>query len=159
MSVRFFSQAASVVLALVISLSALNLSRHSGPIVQAQSALAASIGGCPLFPANTIWNRDISALPAAGTPTPTGQPSPTASATAGTPSATPGSSQAAETSGGAPNSGQAGNSSANIRMLLVLVLGGLGILLLVVLGIWRRLQEAKRLAAEAQQNQDTQPPP
>src|SRR6185312_14535820 len=29
----------------------------------ADVATAASVGGCPLFPADNIWNRDISSLP------------------------------------------------------------------------------------------------
>lgn len=43
-----------------------NLGGSGAHSSHAQQASAASIGGCPLFPANNIWNTDISALPAAG---------------------------------------------------------------------------------------------
>lgn len=35
----------------------------SGTAVHAQAQGAASVGGCPLYPADNIWNRDISTLP------------------------------------------------------------------------------------------------
>jgi hypothetical protein len=65
MSSRFFAQAISIVLVLMIGLGWLSLSRFHGPAVQARATPAASIGGCSLFPANNIWNTDISALPVA----------------------------------------------------------------------------------------------
>ncbi|HEY7350670.1 MAG TPA: hypothetical protein VH599_20335 [Ktedonobacterales bacterium] len=105
-------------------------------------------------------NSGAAAQPAAGTPTPTatGQASPTTSPTAGFPSATPDSSQTIGASGD-PHSNRAADSSANIRMLLIFILGSLGIVLLIVLGIRRRLQEVRRLTAEARQDKDAQPPP
>jgi hypothetical protein len=87
-----------------------------------------------------------------GTPTPTAQPSPTVSPTASLP-VTPSS----PANGGA-GSGQTGNTGPDVKTLLILILGGVGILLATILGIRRRLQEARRLAAEAQQDQDSQAP-
>ncbi len=93
---------------------------------------------------------------ATGTPTPTAQPSATASPTS-SPETTPGASQNSGTGSGG-NSSQPGFFSATTRMTLVLILGGIGILLLIVLGIRRRLREVKRLAAEAQQRDHPEPP-
>ncbi len=103
-------------------------------------------------------NSGAARQPAASTPTPTRQPSPTASPTPGSPIVTPTLPQTGGTGGSGANGGQAGIFGADMRVLLLLILGGLGILLAVVLGIRRRLQEIKRLAADGQQNQDAQPP-
>lgn len=91
---------------------------------------------------------------------PSGSPTPTASPTAGTPTVTPSPilSQTAPATGSGGSSSKSNNASANIRLLLVLALGGVGVLVMIVIGIRRRLQEIKRLAAEAQQK-DAQPPP
>ncbi len=87
-------------------------------------------------------------------PTPAGSPSPTTSPTPGSPTTTSSPSQTSGTGSSGANSDQPG---ANIRMLLLLILGGLGVLLGVALGIRYRLQEIRRLSAEAQQNQDAPP--
>lgn len=65
MSTRFFAQTASSTLALVISLGLLGFVQLSGAMASARSIPATSVGGCPLFPANNVWNTDISSLPAA----------------------------------------------------------------------------------------------
>jgi hypothetical protein len=43
-------------------------------------------------------------------------------------------------------------------VLLLLILGGVGLLVLVTLGMRSRFQEVRRLRAEAQEEEDTQPP-
>jgi hypothetical protein len=65
MSSRFFAQTSSVILLLAISLGSLGLVRLNGSVAAVQRVPAASVGGCPLFPSNNIWNRDISTLPVA----------------------------------------------------------------------------------------------
>lgn len=100
----------------------------------------------------TDQNSGAARQPSAGSPTPT--PSPTA----GTPTVTPSPVQTPTAQSSGVGSSTPGNASANIRLLLVLALGGLGVIVLIVIGIRRRLQEIKRLAAEAQQK-DAQPPP
>ncbi len=102
-------------------------------------------------------NSGAARQPLAGSPTPTGQPSPTASPT-GSPTTTPSPIQTASPGNSGANSSQAGGFGADARALLILILGGLGILLTIVLGIRQRLQEAKRLAAQGQQDQDSPPP-
>jgi hypothetical protein len=89
---------------------------------------------------------------------PPGSPTPTGSPTAGTPTASPVLGQTAATQGNGVGGSQPDNAGTNIRLLLVLALGGVGVLAMIVIGIRRRLQEIKRLAAEAQQK-DAQPPP
>jgi hypothetical protein len=65
MSLRSFAQAISAALVLALTLVVSNLGGSGSHSSHAQQAAAASIGGCPLFPANNIWNTDISALPVA----------------------------------------------------------------------------------------------
>jgi hypothetical protein len=65
MSARFFAQVISVVFVLAGTLVSLSLGEIRGQVSHARQAPAASIGGCSLFPANNIWNTDISALPVA----------------------------------------------------------------------------------------------
>lgn len=102
-------------------------------------------------------NSGAAKQPAATTPTPTGQPSATASPTAGSPGATPDAVQSGDTSG-SEGSNQSNNSGGNLKLMLILILGGVGIVLGIALGVRRRLQESRRLAAQAQQ-QDRSPPP
>jgi hypothetical protein len=86
---------------------------------------------------------------------------PQASATAspsGSAAATSDSSQSDGAGGNGAHGNQASDSSAGIRMVLILILGGLGILVLIALAIRRRLQEVRRMAAQAQQNQEAPPP-
>jgi hypothetical protein len=54
---------ARFILAAVLALVAAWLVPIPGAGVRASAAGAASVGGCPLFPADNIWNRDISKLP------------------------------------------------------------------------------------------------
>jgi hypothetical protein len=104
-------------------------------------------------------NSGAAKQPAGVTPTPTGQPSATASPTTGSPGATPAAAQTSETgSSGSNNNNQSTGASGNLRLMLILILGGIGILLMIALGIRRRLQEVRRLAAEAQQQDHPQPP-
>ena len=91
------------------------------------------------------------------TPTPTGSATPATSATTGALTASPNSSQSNGTGRSGANNSPADTSGTNLRLLFILVLGGLGFLLLVALAIRRRLQEAKRLTAEEQQDEETQP--
>jgi hypothetical protein len=98
-------------------------------------------------------NSGAARQPTDSTPTPTGQPSATTSPTTGSPAATAQSSDT--TSGG---SAPANNSSGNLRLMLLLILGSVGVLLMIALGIRRRLQEVRRLAAEAQQKNQPEPP-
>lgn len=102
-------------------------------------------------------NSGAAKQPLAGSPTPTGQPSPTASPT-GSPTTTPGPTQTASPGNSGANSGQASGFNADTRALLILILGGVGVLLAIVLGVRQRLREAKRLAAQEQQSQDSLPP-
>lgn len=57
-----FYQIAGVVLFFFLLMSCILVGR-SGTAVRAQAQSAASVGGCPLYPADNIWNRDISTLP------------------------------------------------------------------------------------------------
>ncbi len=102
-------------------------------------------------------NSGAAKQPAGATPTPTGQPSATTSPTTGSPGATPDATQSSGTDN-AGGSDQPDNAGGNTRLMLILILGGVGILLMIALGIRRRLQEVRRLAAEAQQKERSQPP-
>jgi hypothetical protein len=65
MSTRSRAQATSSIAALALALLSLSLGASRAQASHAPSAPAASIGGCPLFPSDNIWNTDISALPVA----------------------------------------------------------------------------------------------
>ena len=134
MSSRLFAQILSAIFALTISLSLLSVDKLNRSVAYAQY------------------------LAPAASPTPTGQPSPTISPTAGTPSPTPGLPQPTRTSSGAASGSQPTSSDLSLRLLFILALGGLGILLATVLAVRRRLQEMQRLAAEARRQQDGHPP-
>src|ERR1051326_6798246 len=65
MSARFLSQATSIVLAVMMSLGLVSLLGFTRPAAYAQAAAGPTIGGCPIYPADNIWNTNIAALPVA----------------------------------------------------------------------------------------------